>query len=52
MIKSNGGDLNYRGATLKQDKQFDINYGGCITEVNIDSIYVYYDSHYIYKNFL
>lgn len=51
MIKSNGGDLNYRGATLKQDKQFDINYGGCITEVNIDSIYVYYDSHYIYNNF-
>lgn len=51
MIKSDGGDLNYRGAKLKQDKEFAINYGGFITEVSIDSINVYYDTHYEHKNF-
>lgn len=51
MIKSDGGDLNYYGSKLKQGKYFEINFGGFITEVNIDSIDVYYDSHYHHKNF-
>ncbi|ENT2949588.1 protein kinase family protein [Klebsiella aerogenes] len=51
MIMSDGGDLNYYGAKLIKDKFYEVNYGGFPTEMNIDSIEVYYDSHYHHKNF-
>lgn len=51
MVMSDGGDLNYHGAKLIKDKFYEINYGGFATEISIDSIYVYYDTHHYHKNF-
>lgn len=51
MIMSDGGDLNYNGTKIIKDTHVEVDYGGYATEINIDSIYVYYDSHYHHKNF-
>lgn len=51
MIQSNGGDLNYYGATHISGNDFEINYGGYFYQIRIIKILFHYDASMPHKNF-